>query len=834
MKYLCSSSLGPFEIFRSSHDVGRLRNGAPDVRSWHAVTSKAVQTQAVFEIQMFIPLFASFLHRSLTFPTMGQHAGILDLPTELILDILTRAILPTETLLGLARLCQRLYLIALPLYFERHGVDPNAKSVVINMRQDCRDTLQVLQAALFTPQTENITCIFPHPDCKSILPLLRHLGRLERYISRLPVVKRVTLQLDNRGSGCLSVGGDRQLRAWASRLESLLNCIVGKGCTTLTVMYGGQFTRAYELAPPATDHGVISRFLSNRRLRNETHAFHRIPSQGRTRIEMALPRPSYRSSQLTYLEIHSAILLLPPGLSWMLSALRNCPITSLTLTRPAEAAIPWNTVLPLLASAGSGLTSVVLQQGDDGSFFSQADVFDNFISRLPLLRHITLSPRTPLLLSAVDSPRTGLVLHHLETLRAPPAFIQLLVPHADSLPKIQSIAVLWPEMHTMDSASIARLSTALSLALHRPIRPQIRVVLAVSAAPHPVLLHPAEADIRVSLAGVLELEITTVALPYTDIGATAAWIHVFPRVQRVEIVFRATRSTDERRSRNVGANLTTLVKAVKQTIFLAEIKRQFVCGEHDWIGIEKNQQKGSLRDSGEDPGYVSRLSQLLSKSSDLVAVWVKAFGLPELSSGVVVVFMPESRGREEMERQSRKADRVAFVWCHSGMAKGIQRPTELVCFREIEANAEIFLPDGDGTKEENWVLGMRLDRHYAFQHVNHSCNNYIGEGMRFIMVSSSHLIDDEHNIRSSAVISRALNDPGGMMNLQMLSRVTTENNHRSALLPIQIIAVAWTYIFVFELPFLRFERQRLWDVSHRKEALAVLATMRHDRTEKQL
>ncbi|KAJ7657181.1 hypothetical protein DFH06DRAFT_1409328, partial [Mycena polygramma] len=484
---------------------------------------------------------------------MGHHVGILDLPTELILDVLTRAILPTETLLGLARLCQRLYLIALPLYFERHGVDPNAKSVVINMRQDCRDTLQVLQAALFTPQTENITCIFPHPDCKSILPLLRHLSRLERYISRLPVVKHVTLQLDNRGSGCLSVGGDRQLRAWASALESLLNCIVRKRCTSLNVMYGGQFTRAYELAPPATDHGVISRFLLNRRLRNETHAFHRVPSQGRTRIEMALPRSSYRSSQLTSLEIHSAILLLPPGLSWTLRALRNCPITSLTLSRPAEAAIPWSTVLPLLASAGCGLTSVVLQQGDDGSFFSQADVLDNFVSRLPLLRHITLSPRTPLLFSATEIPPPELALRHLETLHAPPVFIELLMPHADSLPKIRSVAVLWPEI---------------------PIRPQIRVVLPVSAAPHPLLLHPDEGNDAIwsFLGGVSDLEITTVALPYTDIGVTAAWIHVFPRVQRVEIAFRATRSADERRSRNVGANLTMLVKAVKRTDFLAEIK----------------------------------------------------------------------------------------------------------------------------------------------------------------------------------------------------------------------------------------------------------------------
>jgi hypothetical protein len=58
--------------------------------------------------------------------------------------------------------------------------------------------------------------------------LLPHLRRLENYISQLPSARHATLCLDIRGSACLAVGDDKALRAWTTRMESLLKCILEK------------------------------------------------------------------------------------------------------------------------------------------------------------------------------------------------------------------------------------------------------------------------------------------------------------------------------------------------------------------------------------------------------------------------------------------------------------------------------------------------------------------------------------------------------------------------------------------------------------------------------
>ncbi|KAJ7440730.1 hypothetical protein FB451DRAFT_1442934 [Mycena latifolia] len=158
---------------------------------------------------------------------MSRPIGLVDLPTELLLKIFEHPI-PTDTLYSLALLCRRLHFTALPLYFSRHSMDSTANSVLIHMRTDRRDVLTALQTALFTPETQNITCVFPRSSCTSIFPLLPHLRRLERFISRLPFVNDVILRFDAQGSVCFSVGDDQALKD----LGGLLNCIVTASCGT--------------------------------------------------------------------------------------------------------------------------------------------------------------------------------------------------------------------------------------------------------------------------------------------------------------------------------------------------------------------------------------------------------------------------------------------------------------------------------------------------------------------------------------------------------------------------------------------------------------------------
>ncbi|KAJ7856330.1 hypothetical protein B0H13DRAFT_2078914 [Mycena leptocephala] len=494
---------------------------------------------------------------------MTERTGILDLPTEILVKILEDYMVPNNTLYALGVLCRRLHFISLPIYFSRHGITATSKSLDIDMRTDRRVLLAVLLMALFTPPIENITCIFPHPDCTSIFPILLHLKRLQDYITRLPAVKHVTLQLDERGSMCLSVGDDSSLQAWTSHLEGLLNCIVRKKCTRLSIMYGAQFIRAYEPVPVAAWQGrlkaltsIFSKLFSPRR--SETHQFRRVPSQGRKGTEMTLPSSAYQSCELTSLEIYSPILVLPPGLLWTLTALRNCPITSLTLELRLGVAIPWSTVLPLIASAARGLTTLVVQEAE--SLFARDGTETNildFISQFPLLRHLTIS------CIAVRPTRPLSQFGELETIRAVPPLIHDLLRNPSHLPKIQGICILWREGYIEQALNF--LATALSVVLQRPEPPHLSFSL--SAGTYcPAFSHPTS-DVAVLLNHIVAVEIDAPRFHFSsvDVREIALWVALFPRVRRVDITVLDWKIPA------IRDNISGLIEAVRPTECLKKI-----------------------------------------------------------------------------------------------------------------------------------------------------------------------------------------------------------------------------------------------------------------------
>ncbi|KAJ6459675.1 hypothetical protein C8R45DRAFT_1221380 [Mycena sanguinolenta] len=496
-------------------------------------------------------------------------AGLLDLPPEILVSILEDPAVSDTTVCFLSLVCRRLHFVALPVYFSRHGLTPSSKSIVITMREDRRDLLAALNSALFIPDTENIECIFPHPSCISIFPLLVHLTRLESYISRLPSVKRVTLCLDVRGSVCLSVGDDRSLRAWTAGLESLLNCIVEKKCVSLAMMGGMQLTRAYEATLPV-HQGTMARLLSAipkflHRPTRGIQGFRRVPGQGDAYLEMAIPSSLHNSSNLATLDIHSAILVLPPGLHWTLAALRTCPITSLTLGRRVEEGIAWRTVLPLIGSAAGQLTSVTLWEAhwtSDGctDSLTETSILD-FISRLPQLRHIAISYKADTDFSEIDGPL--LKLPDLETLTAPPSIIIHMLRAPSPLPKIRTICVMWPLPPV--SHSIRLLAGALRPILHKPRLPRLSVSVETSmyypSSPFTIPI----GDSTFS-AFVEALEIIVSPYPLTDLTEMAAWIGLFPRVRQVEIQLVGATEPE------IRADSAHILRVVKLTDFLDGIK----------------------------------------------------------------------------------------------------------------------------------------------------------------------------------------------------------------------------------------------------------------------
>lgn len=537
------------------------------------ITSEAVRRQCA----------ASFHRRCTMSPT-----GILDLPTEILVDILERLNIPPTTFFNLALLCRKLHFIALPIFLARCGFNSSTNSIVMGVMDDRPDAISGLKTALFKPQPESICAIFAHPSCISIFPIVALLQRLENYISRLPSLKHVTLQLDIRGSACLSVGSEEGLRAWTTGMESLLNCIVRTQCTSLTMLYGSQFTRGTKFVlPPTPNQGTPTRLLSSISSLLCLRGSDNIDNSNRRAPEMALPLSLHASTKLTALEIHSAILLRGPGLNWTLTALRNCPVTSLTLGRLLEESIAWDSVLPLIASAATSLTSFKFLEADPFSagytdVLLEGHILE-FISRLPLLHRLDISYIEISENRETDTPPT-IQLPRLETLRAPARLIHHLLRNLNPIPKIRTIYVVWPNSYMAvmwpnryPAVAINVLAPVLSAILQMEEVPQIVLSVNTRWDRHTAILTQPAVDVRKLLDRIDGLEILS---RWVDVDVTAAWVQMLPRVRQVELSQSDPRDQGSRTQ--FCTDLPLLLQAVKPTACLREIK---VDGEvHSLVG----------------------------------------------------------------------------------------------------------------------------------------------------------------------------------------------------------------------------------------------------------
>ncbi|KAF7345140.1 hypothetical protein MSAN_01890100 [Mycena sanguinolenta] len=385
------------------------------------------------------------------------HASLTDLPTELLVNIFEQPTLSSETLYSSALLCRRLHLIALPIYFSRNGVDLENKSAIIELHPVRLDPLSALQICLFISSMKHISCVFPHPSCAASLDaLLMQLRRLRAFISRLSAVETVILNLDSihSHSWCQSIGNDKVLKKWARHYGGLLSCIVNAGCTSLTVINGAQLTETYRAGP---HWSKLYLPLAIRRLLFPLHdsrpnGFKRRRSQGTKNIRLSASlSPCF--SHLTSLHLLSTTLIVPPGLDWTLSVLHHCPITTLSIHmfRIKGDTRMRRTVLPLMAAAAPNLTTVSLIEVHHWD--QEAAI--SFVAQLPHITDLTLDFATPHVRQWPSSALKALI-----NLRAPPAVVDDLFFDRDSLPSIQSIAMIWePSTHPYPDTLIDPISS---------------------------------------------------------------------------------------------------------------------------------------------------------------------------------------------------------------------------------------------------------------------------------------------------------------------------------------------------------------------------------------
>jgi hypothetical protein len=100
-------------------------------------------------------------------------AGISDLPTKILVNILEDLIISTKTLYFLALLSQQLNYITLPLYCQQNSIDLHTNSARIILHANRPDLLSGLQICPWVSLMHWVECIFPHPSCTDIIPLSR-------------------------------------------------------------------------------------------------------------------------------------------------------------------------------------------------------------------------------------------------------------------------------------------------------------------------------------------------------------------------------------------------------------------------------------------------------------------------------------------------------------------------------------------------------------------------------------------------------------------------------------------------------------------------------------
>ncbi|KAJ6524453.1 hypothetical protein DFH09DRAFT_187118 [Mycena vulgaris] len=475
---------------------------------------------------------------------MPGPTSLLSLPNELLIVIFQNPKFSLDNLCLLAVLCRRLHFLALPIYFARNGMPTPSKSALITLREDGMDMLAALNMALFISSIEDITCVFPHPSCTSIFPLLPHVRRFRKFICRFPSVKKVTLQLDSRNSMCNAVGDDAALRAWSSTLGGLLNSLVERRCTDLTVRYGGYLTQSYALSvAPARNTKRVRRvlkavkrlFRSRAAMAGKGWEFRRVPGQGHERALASVPSTPSRSRKLTSLHIQSAVLIMPPCLNWTLSALRHCPITYLSLSQISLDKAVWAAVLSLIAKAAPRLTSLSLSELES---ISDVEIL-TFCSCLPRLTSLKLGSNeeargTPTKYATGPIPDFAA----LATLSAPADFIVYCLRPRACFPKLNSLCISFDGQTDIRTVG-AQLSVVCQAMAARTVSASLSLSLALFSdaimfdlAAFPRLAAP----LTKCFSYVARLDL--LVFPY-DAAEIARWIHLFPSLQHVALTLRS-------------------------------------------------------------------------------------------------------------------------------------------------------------------------------------------------------------------------------------------------------------------------------------------------------
>lgn len=349
-------------------------------------------------------------------PTMSMN--LLDLPNELLLQILSpNNGLSPDDIYHTAFVSHRLLSLALPLFLAAEGIkNPEYETSVYVLRWTREDlvssarrpnVLSALNLSSSITGMQHFRCFFQDPDTKSLLNSLQHtyhlpgaITRVSQFISRLERIEKAEIYLIwdqyfvKREQKITDISfGD--LKEWTKAFARMLNLIVERGCTSLTIQYDPAILPAFRFRLGGPMQKAISYLIPRDKepaqLRWEFENLHGSDKYVQLEVDLAarLTPAAQVVQAISSLCIHSPALLLPPFIAWTTSLIR----TQKSLTSISFACITfpqgiWATVLPAIADAASTRLTELKFYHNCPHLESQ-DLL-NFIYSFPNLTHLSV------------------------------------------------------------------------------------------------------------------------------------------------------------------------------------------------------------------------------------------------------------------------------------------------------------------------------------------------------------------------------------------------------------------------------------------------------------
>ncbi|KAJ3510160.1 hypothetical protein NLJ89_g4833 [Agrocybe chaxingu] len=324
-------------------------------------------------------------------PRGRARTSLLDLPNELLLQILLDESLSERDLFAVGLVCRHFNLIALPIFLQGYGIVDPCSTISISVpewdpaHRKKPDALAGLCATAHgITSVRLLRCFFqealPQPSQQTEVELraahLPHaVRRLTRFVHRLSHIEDAQIYLVRHADDTVQTrkpsDGSRlrgapmdEICDWADALGGLLNAIVERGCTRLTVRYNAAIEiGSFRFRDRGNEMTVLFPSISRGSACADpppvVHWDWEKPSWS-TSIQTALLRgksfplvPYSQKAQnnptIQYFFLHSASLFLPPFTNWTLSLLHTqTSLTHLSIGDVALAKDHWAFLLPMI------------------------------------------------------------------------------------------------------------------------------------------------------------------------------------------------------------------------------------------------------------------------------------------------------------------------------------------------------------------------------------------------------------------------------------------------------------------------------------------------------